>query len=499
MPRESRRPLIAIASIIHESNTFSSAVTELSDFACREICPADRALAEWAEGNDEISGFIEGARKWDLGLFPVLAASATPGGPVTDSALEALSGELISRLQSVPSLDGLLLALHGAMVVQSWPHGDAEIVRRLRAAVGPEFPIVVTHDFHGNISTEMVEMTAALITYKQNPHLDMRVRGIQAAGIMATVVRGEVNPVQVIVKPPMIYNIIYQNTNCEPLKHIVDESIRTEENPKVLAASVAAGYQYADVPAMGPSVVVVTDNDQGLAQTEAQRLADMLWATRNDVLLDLPDCAAAVRQTQLADKFPVALLDMGDNIGGGSAGDSTFLLGELLRQDAKGWVVVLADPQAVRHAVDAGVGEAFDTTVGGKTDRLHGDSIRVRGRVKSIHDGQYFDGAVRHGGRCFYDQGLTAVVEVEGSTPDLPNWLMLTTKRHPPFSIAQLTSCGIDPARARTLVVKGCIAPRAAYEPICSRLIAVDSPGLTAVNPARFTFKCIRRPMHGIA
>ena len=499
MPRESLRPLIAIASVIHESNTFSSAVTELSDFLSRKACPADHALRDWAGGNDELSGFIEGACKWDMELVPLLAASATPGGPVTDVALDALTGELILRLQSVPSLDGLLLALHGAMVVESWPHGDAEIVRRLRAAVGPEFPIVVTHDFHANISPEIVEMTTALLTYKQNPHLDMRERGIQAAGIMSRVVRCEVKPVQIIVKPPMIYNIVYQNTNCEPLKNIVDESIRAEEHPKVLAASVAAGYQYADVPAMGPSVVVVTDNDHALAQREAQRLADMLWATRDDVLLDLPDCAAAVRQAQLADKFPVALLDTGDNIGGGSAGDSTFLLGELLQQRANGWVVILADSQAVQHAVNAGVGKSFDTTVGGKTDRLHGDPIRLRGRVKSIHDGRYFDSTVRHGGQCFYDQGLTVVVEVQGSTPDLPNLLMLTTKRQPPFSIEQLNSCGIQPARARILVVKGCIAPRAAYEPICSRLIAVDSPGLTAVNPARFTFKHVRRPMHGIA
>ncbi len=499
MPRESRLPLIAIASIIHESNTFSSAVTELSDFLCRNICPADQALANWAEGNDELSGFIEGARKWDLELVPLLAASATPGGPVTDAALDALTGDLISRLQSSLPPDGLLLALHGAMVAESWPHADAEIVRRVRMAVGPEFPIVVTHDFHANISPEIVEMTTALVTYKQNPHLDMRARGLQAAGIMSQVVRCEVKPVQVIVKPAVIYNIVYQNTNCEPLKHIVDESIRAEENPKVLAASVAAGYQYADVPAMGPSVVVVTDNDPTLAQTEAQRLADMLWATRNDVLLDLPDCAAAVRQAQLADKFPVGLLDMGDNIGGGSAGDSTFLLGELLRQGAKGWVVVLADPQAVQQAVNVGVGKSFGTTVGGKTDKLHGHPIRLRGRVKSIQDGRFVDSAVRHGGQCFYDQGLTAVVEVQSSAPDLPNLLMLTTKRQPPFSIEQLRSCGIEPARARILVVKGCIAPRAAYEPICSRLIAVDSPGLTAVNPARFTFKHIRRPMYGIA
>jgi len=111
---------------------------------------------------------------------------------------------------------------------------------------------------------------------------------------MSGIVRGEFHPVQAIVKPPMIYNIVYQHTGREPLKPIVDESRRLEQNPKILAASVSGGYQYADVPAMGPSVIVVTDNDAELALREAQRLSDMLWATRDRLNLDLPDAAGDV-------------------------------------------------------------------------------------------------------------------------------------------------------------------------------------------------------------
>jgi microcystin degradation protein MlrC len=224
----------------------------------------------------------------------------------------------------------------------------------------------------------------------------------------------------------------------------------------------------------------------------------MLWATRDKLVLKLPDAAAAVKQAMTAERFPVALIDMGDNIGGGSSGDSTFLLGELLRQKAQGWVVTIADRQAVQVAVRAGINGKFDLEVGGKTDKFHGDPVRVSGRVKSLHDGFYIETEVRHGGGRYHSQGLTAVIEAEGSTRDLANPLLVASERASPNSLHQLISCGVYPERQRILVVKGAIAPRAAYEPIAARIIEVDTPGLTSVNPARYTFKLVRRPLFGL-
>jgi microcystin degradation protein MlrC len=498
VPAAERRPLVAIGGIMHESDTFNPSKTGLGDFTLRRTAPREQALDEWSQSNDEVSGYIEGARRHGLDLFPVLMASATPKGPVTAHAFETLTGQLIAQLKAAPRLDGLLLALHGAMVAESYADADTEILRRLRQALGPGFPIVVTHDFHANVTEEIVQLSTALLTYKENPHLDTRERGIQAARIMAGIVRGQMRPAQAIVKPPMMYNIVYQNTSREPLAPIVAETRRLEQNPKILAASVAGGYQFADVPAMGPSAIVVTDNDAELARSEARRLSGMLWATRGRLKLDLPDAAAAVRQAMAAEKFPVTLLDMGDNIGGGSAGDGTFLLSELLKQHAAGWVVVLTDSDAVQAATRGGVGQPFDAMVGGKTDRFHGEPVRIRGKVRSLHDGRYVESEVRHGGARAHDQGPTAVIEVEGSTPPALNLLMVTTKREMPFSVHQLVSCGILPERQRILTVKGVIAPRAAYEPVSASLIAVDTPGLTAVNPARYTYRHVRRPLFGI-
>jgi microcystin degradation protein MlrC len=486
---------IAIGGIQHESNTFSSAKTTFADFGVQR---GAEILAEWGPSQHEMGGFIEGGSRFGFEIYPTLMAVAMPAGAVTNDALDRLTSELIDRIKSAPPLDAVLLALHGAMVNESFPDGDAEVVRRVRAALGPAFPLVVTHDFHGNIPQDVVDLSTALVIYKTCPHVDQRQCGVRAAEIASRIVQGEIKPTQAMVKPPMIYNIRYQNTKVEPMRPIVDELLRLEKNPKILAANVAGGYQYADVPAIGPSVVVVTDSDPELARREAQRLSDMLWATRYRLTLDLPDPAAAVRQAMAAEKFPVVLVEMGDNIGGGSSGDATFILSELIRQKAEGWVVAIADPAVVEAVARAGVGSMFDAMVGGKADRLHGDPVRVRGHVKSVNDGKFVETAIRHGGRRYHDQGLTAVIEVEGSTRDLPNYLLLTTNRQPPFSLHQLISCGVYPERQKILVVKAAIAFRAAYEPIAAEIIEVDTGGVTAVNPAHFTWRRARRPLFGL-
>ena len=489
---------VAVGGIMHESNSFNPALTNLTDFRVKDAQQDPELLSEWRKLNSELSGFVLGAEKAGIELQPVLFANATPKGPVSRDAFENLTGRFLERLQSLGTLDGLLLALHGAMVSEEYPHADEEIVRRTRKAFGPAFPIVVTHDFHANISPEIVDLSTVLIAYKQNPHLDTRERGLQAVQLMGRILRNEVKPVQVVVKPPMVYNIIFQNTYAEPLMHVTKESISLEGNPRILAASVSGGYQYADVPHMGPAVTVCADGDRALAEREATRLSNMLWETREQIRLQLPDPAEAVKQAMAADRFPVALFDTGDNIGGGSAGDSTFLLHELILQKATGWVMVITDPAAVQTAISTGINGKFDMDVGGKTDSDHGSPVRIRGRVRSLHNGEFIEPEVRHGGARYHELGVSAVIEVEGSTRDLQNLLLLTTRRFGPYTLHQLISCGIYPERQRILVVKGTIAPRAAYEPVAAKIILVDSPGATAVNPARYEFKRVPQDLFGL-
>jgi microcystin degradation protein MlrC len=530
---------IAIGGILHESNTFAPASTPLAAFGVRR---GEEIVAAHRDTFHEVAGFLRGGAECGLDLVPTLLAGATPAGTVAADAFETLVGELVERLREVKPLDGVLLALHGAMAVEGFPDGDGEVVRRVREALGPELPLVVTHDFHANISDQLVDLSTALVVYRTNPHVDQRERGEQAARLLARTLRGVARPTQALARPPMLLNILHQNTSAEPLRSILAEAAALEAEPGVLAVNVAGGYQYADVFEVGPSVVVVTNDGSAQARKLAERLSDRLWEARDRLRVDLPGPAEAVRRATSppapllegegcldplprlgtppfagegqGERFgPVVLVDMGDNIGGGSAGDSTFLLVELLAQNAPGWVMTLADPAAVVECVRAGVGQPVSLSVGGKTDRLHGLPAAVKGRVRLLHEGTYEDGEVRHGGQRRYDQGLTAVLEIEcqasapmavpnieyqtSNTTNPASCLVLTSRRHPPFSLEQLVSLGIRPERQRILVVKAAIAYRAAYEPIAGRIIEVNSPGLTCVDPSAFTYTRARRPLWG--
>jgi microcystin degradation protein MlrC len=479
---------IAIASIIHESNTFAVHPTTLADFS---IHRGQAMVDHYRPTFHEVAGYIAGAEEYDFELQPLLAASATPAGPVTSEAFETLVGELLEKLQAaLPQVDGLLLALHGAMVAAGFPQADGEVVRRVRQLVGPDFPVVVTHDYHGNVPEGLVRDATALIIYKTCPHIDQPERGLQAAELIARTVRGEVKPASAIVKPEVLFNIAFHNTSKPPMQPIMEAAIALEQEPGILAVSVAAGYQYADVPAMGPSVVVVTDGDAALAQQAAQRLGDQMWAARKQLIPQIATSAEAVRRAMAATQTPVSLFELGDNIGGGSAGDATIILKELIDQNAEGWVVAIYDPEAVEICAQGGIGAVVSLQVGGKTDKLHGPTLPIQGRVRTLHDGTYEETERRHGGGRYFNQGLTAVVEVpkRGEPGKRAGLLVLNSRRTPPMSIHQLTSVGIQPHQQRILVAKGAVAPRAAYEPVSAQIIEVDTAGATAINrpPAEF-------------
>ncbi len=498
MRTRARGPRIAIGSIMHESNSFNSEPTGLADFLFREGPDAAATLRNWASGNSEVAGFIEEGGRLGLDLIPTIYASATPNGAVTPDAFEILTARLIQALRELQDLDGILLALHGAMYTEEFPQADEEIVHRVRAAMGTDLPLVVTHDFHANISPAIVELTDVLLTYQQNPHLDTKQRGARAVSILSRMLAGEVRPRQALVKPPLLWNIVHQGTSQEPLKSITAASMELEQRPGILAASVAGGFQYNDVPYIGPSVIVVVDGDQALATHEAQRLSDSMWEKRGETRLNLPDAASAVAAAIRSDRFPVALFDVGDNVGGGSAADETTLLEELLRQQATGWVVVLNDPAAVAAAKSIGIGGAWDMPVGGRCASSVSGPVAVKGTVRSLHQGNFIEPAVRHGGHRYWNMGHCAVIEEAHSTRDDLNLLLLTSERSCPFSLHQLTVCGIYPERQKILTVKGTVAPRAAYETVAAKIQLVDTPGATSANPERFVFHRARPGIAGL-
>jgi microcystin degradation protein MlrC len=481
---------IAVAGFMHESNTFTALKTDRAAFADQSLTFGRGLLAEWRDAHHEMGGFLQAIEASRDEAFPLVMAWATPSGPVCDAVLDEVTGYLIEELQRQRP-DGLLLALHGAMVAESHPDADGEVLARVRQAVGPDFPIAITLDLHGNVSQRLVDNCNVAVAYRTCPHVDQVATGLRAHAALHWMLRDGGRPCQALAKPPLIVNIMAHDTAQAPLRSFIEDARALEDKAGVRYASLLPGFAYADVPQMGPSVIVVTDADPGLARAEADRLAGRLWDARDQFVARLPDAAEAVRRAMEAPQRPVVLVDTGDNVGGGSAADGTVLLAEMLRQGAADGVVCLYAPEEARRCATAGIGQDVRFAVGGKVDRLHGDPVPVAGRVRVLHDGTYVEPAVRHGGKRVNHMGLTAVVEIAGR-----NLLVLNSLRHPPFSLGQLTCLGIRPEQQRLLVVKAAIAYKSAYGPIAGTIIEVDTPGLTAVNPERFNYRHIRRPMY---
>jgi microcystin degradation protein MlrC len=490
MPMSSTvKPRLAIAGFMHESNTFNPLRTDRAAFAAQSLVFGEVLVDEWRDAHHEVGGFLEAGAVEGFEPVPLVMAWATPSGPVTDTVVEEVTGYLIAEIERQHP-DGLLLALHGAMIAESFPDADGEVLTQLRRALGPDFPIVITLDLHGNLSQRLIDQCQAAVAYRTYPHVDQRDCGRRAAATLMRLLRGEVRPCPALAKPPLIVNIMAQETSRPPMQPFMEEARALEQRPGILAVSVLPGFAYADVPQMGPSVVVVTDGDPRRARSEADRLGNLLWEARERLTARLPGAPAAVAQALRTDRLPVALVDCGDNVGGGSAGDGTVILAELLRQGATDSVVCLYAPDEVRQCAAAGVGQEVSLRVGGKVDQRHGSPVAFTGRVRLLHDGTYVEPQPRHGGRRVNHMGLTALVEGPGR-----NLLVLTSQRHPPFSLGQLTCLGIRPEQQRVLVVKAAIAYKAAYAPVAGAIIEVDTPGLTAVNPERFPYRHIRRPM----
>ena len=482
---------VGIAGFLHESNSFSPIPTPYQHFKDTELTRGKALLERWEGTHHQLGGFLEGAGEFKFEPVPLLAAYGIPSSPIPSDSFEELSADLTGALRAALPLDGLLVALHGAAVSESYPDADGELAARFRQVLGPHIPILIVIDLHANISDKMARNTNGIVVYRSNPHLDQRERGLEAAGLMARTLQGEIAPVQALECPPLLLNITRQYTEEAPARELYRDVESVLEWPGILSASTAMGFYYSDVEEMGASFLAMADGDHELARKAARWLAERAWQRRGEFLSDLPGPAEAVSSAAREAGGPVVLMDVGDNVGGGSPGDSTILLEEILRQQASETLVSLYDPEAVSACVQMGVRQSIELTVGARSDALHGRPLRVEGRIRSIADGRSTESRPRHGGHGVFDQGVTAVLE----TPRR-NILVLTSIRMAPRSLEQLWTLGLRPEKKKILVVKGVVAPRAAYEPIARRTILVDTAGSTSANPAHFRYRNVRRSLY---
>ena len=421
---------------------------------------------------------------------PVIFAEASPGGPVAREFFHYFKDVMVRSLDA--QIDGILLALHGAMVVSGEEDAQGNLVELLRMRYGPGIPIVATFDFHANMSERMVRLLNGVVAYETHPHVDQQGTGRRGADLLLRQLEEKERYSIVLARVPALlspHNIRTEaNTPMAAMIRLAHEAEKS--NPEVRSASIFAGFPNADTPDTAASVVVTARN-ASVATEVAAMLAKEMWEKRQEFNPRLPTMEEAIQEARrLKDKGLVVVCEFADGIGQGGATDGTVVLDALIQSGMENVAHgPLADADAVRAAIEVGVGNHIDIALGGKIDTDNFHPLRIRGKVKLISDGTYVNKSPVWRGMPVR-MGRTAVVRTEGID------LVITENRVAGYDPTLFRSVGIEPTDKDAVFIKQGTLAQASYLPIAHRFILMSSAGWGTTEYSALPYKRVRRPIY---
>lgn len=480
---------VAVAGFQHESNTFLGGVTPVSAFEKGSIygplVRGDDLLAFGRTGNPvPLTGFLHECERRGWTPLPAAWCFGEPGARVDGAAFEAIAGEIISRIEALRPFDAIYLDLHGALVAEGFDDGEGELIARLRRRFGPDMPIVVSLDLHGNVTDLMVESASFLVAYRTYPHIDMEATGARAAAGLAAI--GERGAMQAShVKLPFMIPIHRQTTFAEPMKGLYDRLEELETSASgIESLSFLPGFPLSDITECGPSVLSY-GYDGDAVRTAAVALADAVGQHIDAFDARLSDANQAVRLAEAwSGARPALLADVQDNAGGGGTSDTTWLLRALLEADADAVLGMVFDVSSAARAALLGVGAVATFELGGRLTEEDAP-LREVFEVVALADGPFRLSGPMAG----------------GAIADLGQMARLRRGRVDVVVVSERTQChdleffrrlAIEPAKTHILAVKSTNHYRAAFEPIAGTIIEVGCPGTCVMDPATLPYRRLR-------
>lgn len=493
---------IAYARINQETNCLCPVQTTFEDFQSTHFLEGEalaRACAAGPAGRPvtgstppfevpgmfrrvELAGFRaamaeDGARQ-DVEPVALFSAWAVASGPLTRACFDQLNDRLESRLKAAGRVDGVYLALHGAMGATGVRDPESQFIATASRASGGA-PVMVTHDLHANLTEDRVRGSLAVISYKTNPHRDHFARGHQAGRLLLRALRGEIRPVTAWRSLPMFLGGGTTLDFLPPMLAVYARLHLAERLGTALSASVNMCHPWNSDPGLGWSTCVTTNGDRDAAERLADSLAEMCWARKDSlppVFATAEEAIAEAKSARLARRLgAVVLADASDVVTAGASGENTALLAALLRQapELKSYVPLRA-PTTVAEFWARAEGETVEVTVGGVLDPGHSDPLGLRGSILHKRENPGFK--------------RTIVLVCEGVHVVLTEGPAITIK--PDF----FTQAGLDPWKADVLVVKNFFPFRLFFAPMARKTIYVKTRGATDFDGASgLTFD---GPMH---
>ena len=485
-------PRIAIGGFQHESHSFAPRPTRWMDFVKPGGFPpvqhAATLLDTLRPTGVPSAGAIALAEAQGVDLVPLAWAFANPAGPVTREAFERITALIVAALSDALDagpLDGVYLELHGAMVSEDFPDAEGEVLRRVRAVVGPDVPIAASLDPHANKTAAMVTLSDVLVPYRTYPHVDMKEAGAQAMALLLRMARDGSRPAKAFRELDFWTPLPGQCTMVGPMAEVMAERARLNAADGVWELGFCFGFPYADFPGCGMAIASYADTtEQAVAAAEA--LAGFIAAKEPDFALGVAPAAEGVARAMATRDAtgPVILADTQDNPGGGGHGDTTGLLAELTRQDAQGAVLApMNDAEAAAACHAAGEGAEITLDLGGKSD---GAPLRVTALVEKLSDGRFtLTGPMGKGNPA--DLGPAALIRVAPGVR-----VIVVSRKMQAHDQALFRFIGIEPAEQKIVAVKSSVHFRADFQPIASEVIVVTAPGPVVADPAVLPFTNLR-------
>jgi microcystin degradation protein MlrC len=470
---------VAIAGIAHETNSYCRGQTPLSAFW---IVRGARVRGMAATRTD-VGGMLAGCEEIGAEPVPVLVSGANPSGVIEAAAYRALKSEILEGLRAAGPLDAVALALHGAGIADGVDDLEADLAWAVRDLVGRDVPIVATFDLHGNVSQRMADALDLALPCHEYPHVDLYERGHEAISLLVALLAGATY-VHVERLPLLLPTT---TTFFGPAKAVNELCAEQERDPFVLDVSFFHGFPYTDVPTVGASIVA-TARDPDLARAAAREVARFVWETREAFRPTSLSAREAVERAIAVGSGPVVINETSDNPGGGAPGDGTHLLRAMLEARLQSACFgFIADAETARSAHRAGVGAEIDIALGGKSDDLHGEPLRVRARVRALTDGRFALTHMLAGVRM--NLGPSARLEIQGLD------VIVTSSSQQTFDPEVFLLHGIDVRRYRIVALKSSNHFRAGFQDLAKEIVTADPPGLTTHHIEVFPRKRSPRPL----
>jgi microcystin degradation protein MlrC len=482
---------VLVAGLFHETHCFVPEPTRLADFDVQR----GRALLAQRGSGSMIDGLLEVAEREGWEVIPGCAYAATPSGPVEDAVVEAFWADLCAAIAG-ERIDAIALALHGAMVSHRHPDVEGLVLSRLRALPGlAGVPLAAVFDLHANLSAAMCEHADALICYRENPHVDARARAVDAAGLLARMLR-EGRPRIVLHQAPLLWPPTGTGTADLPMSALAALARQIEaEDPDIWAVNVVAGFAFGDTPDTGLAFAAVTAGDPARARAQLQRLAALAWELRRHGLPAEADPAEVLARLGRGrdPAGPVCLVEPSDNIGGGAPGNGTGLLRAFLAAGVVDAGLIINDPEAVAALAGCISGTEVTLPLGGKDNPFDPGPVPLAVTLLSSSDGRFTledlnSHMVAARGKTV-EMGPCAVVRHAGLT------ILITSRKTAPFDLGQWRSQGIEPRDFALIGIKAAVAHRRAYDPIAARSFTVATPGPCSSRLWDFAYRRLRRPI----